>query len=367
MLRTACSIILISFSVSAFASGPFTIMDGGDAHAPKQPQACVSSKGIMHVTFGAGEDVYFCSVDDKECSVPLVAFRVPNISLGMRRGPRIAHTGTALVITSIGGAQGKGRDGDVLAYRSLDSGNSWLGPVKVNDVDASAREGLHAMTTAEDGTLWCVWLDLRGSGTQLFAAKSVDHGATWSRNALVYRSPDGSVCECCHPSIVASKASLHVLFRNSLKGNRDMYLVSSHDAGATFADAVRLGQSHWQLNACPMDGGMLAIDKNQQLSTVWRRDRSIFITAAKADSETVLGGGDQPWIANSEDGFYAVWTSKRVGELLLMKPGRSNSHRISDNASFPIIVSTSQPAPMVYVFWEKHSQQAISIMGQRLK
>lgn len=369
MLKTACSIVLIALSiaVSAFASEPFTIMDGGAAKTPKQPQACASSNGIIHVTFGAGEEVYYCSVDDEVLSAPLVAFRVPNISLGMRRGPRIAHTGKALVITAIGGAQGKGKDGDVLAYRSLDKGNSWLGPVKVNDVDASAREGLHAMTTAEDGTLWCVWLDLRGRGTELFAANSVDHGATWSKNVLVYRSPDGSVCECCHPSIVASKGSLHVLFRNSLKANRDMYLVSSHDSGATFGDAVRLGQSNWQLNACPMDGGMLAIDKDQLLSTVWRRDQSILRAAAKANSETFLGVGEQPWIANCVDGFYSVWTSKRDGDLLLMKPGRSESDRISNNASFPIVVSASQPAPMVYVFWEKQSDQAVSIMGQRIR
>ena len=26
-------------------------------------------------------------------------------------------------------------------------------------------------------------------------------GAAWSKNALVYRSPAGNVCECCHPSV----------------------------------------------------------------------------------------------------------------------------------------------------------------------
>ncbi len=367
MLRTVCSIVLISLSVSAVASEPFTIMGGGDAKVPMQPQACVSSKGIINVTFGVGEEVYYCSVDDEKLSAPLVAFRVPNISLGMRRGPRIAHTGTALVITAIGGAQGKGRDGDVLAYRSLDNGKSWLGPVKVNDVDASAREGLHAMTTSENGTLWCVWLDLREKGTQLFAAKSVDHGATWSNNVLVYRSPDGSVCECCHPSIVASGDSLHIVFRNSLKGNRDMYLVSSHDGGATFDNAVRIGRNNWQLNACPMDGGMLAVDKSQKLFTVWRRDRSVFSAEPMRISETLLGVGEQPWVASNDDGFYITWTSKRDGELFLLKPGNTDGEILSSRASFPVIVSTSQPEAMVYIFWEKRSEQVFSIMGQRIR
>ncbi len=69
--------------------------------------------------------------------------------------------GASITITAIGGTQGKGRDGDILAYRSHDLGKNWLGPVKVNDVDGSGREGLHAMTSGDDGALWCVWLDLR--------------------------------------------------------------------------------------------------------------------------------------------------------------------------------------------------------------
>ncbi len=55
--------------------------------------------------------------------------------------------GASITITAIGGTQGKGRDGDILAYRSHDLGKNWLGPVKVNDVDGSGREGLHAMTS----------------------------------------------------------------------------------------------------------------------------------------------------------------------------------------------------------------------------
>ena len=146
-----------------------------------------------------------------------------------------------------------------------------------------------------------------------------------------------------------------------------MYLASSEDRGETFGSVVRLGESSWQLNACPMDGGMVAMDKNQQLCTVWRRDRSILSSAAEVGSETFLGVGDQPWIANSDDGYYSAWTSKRDGKLLLIKPGSSAADRISDNASFPIVVSASQTAPTVYIFWEKRSDESLSIMGQRIR
>ena len=47
------------------------------------------------------------------------------MSLGMRRGPRVVASGEAVCITAIGGKQGKGRDGDLLAMHSADGGKTW--------------------------------------------------------------------------------------------------------------------------------------------------------------------------------------------------------------------------------------------------
>ena len=187
MFKTTSTALLMLLPAFVSGSEPFTIISGSGERSPKQPPACVDSRGVAHVTFGVGADVYYCRTGVDEKPSPLVAFQVPNMSLGMRRGPRIAHAGDAIVITAIGGPQGKGADGDVLAYRSLDGGKSWLGLVKVNDIEASAREGLHAMTASDDGTLWCVWLDLRAKRTQIFASKSIDQGPvgariSWSTN-----------------------------------------------------------------------------------------------------------------------------------------------------------------------------------------
>lgn len=43
-------------------------------------------------------------------------------------------------------------------------------------------------------------VDLRQRGTRVYATVSRDHGATSSADMLVYESPSGSVCECCHPA-----------------------------------------------------------------------------------------------------------------------------------------------------------------------
>jgi hypothetical protein len=364
MLKTTLAALLIFVPALVSGSEPFTIFSGSSERSPKQPQASMDSRGVAHVTFGVGDDVYYCRVGSDEKPSPLVAFRVPNMSLGMRRGPRIAHAGDSIVITAIGGPKGKGTDGDVLAYRTLDGGMSWLGPVKVNDIEASAREGLHSMTASDDGTLWCVWLDLRAKRTQLFASKSIDQGASWSKNQLVYKSPDGSICECCHPSVVAEGNFVHILFRNSLKGNRDMYLVSSDNQGETFGIGERLGLQHWSLNACPMDGGMLAIAPKGEVVSAWRRGGTIFTSVGEASLETMLENGEQPWIASGPSGTYVVWLTKRDGQLRLVKLGNGNSRIISENARDPIVAVGDGNESQVFVFWEQRAGDQVSIQCQ---
>ncbi len=346
------------------AGEPFVIFKGQPSSIPHQPQAHMSADGIVHLTFGIGEQVYYCNVNGEKASAAQIAFKVPNMSLGMRRGPRIAKVGKSIVITAIGGTQGKGRDGDILAYSSEDEGQTWTGPVRVNDVESSAREGLHAMTAANGKDLWCVWLDLRDKGTKLFASKSSDGGKSWKKNTFVYRSPDGSICECCHPSIAADGNSIHVLFRNSLGGNRDMYLVSSNDQGETFETAQRLGNQQWKLNACPMDGGMLALTSKGEVVTTWRRGSTIFVTEQQATSETSLGAGEQPWIATNRKGTYITWVTKRAGDLMLAAPNSSTPVKIATQALDPVITASTTSEPSVHLFWEQRNGDQIDIMGR---
>jgi hypothetical protein len=342
-----CAFFSLMVTVTS-AGEPFSIYDGSSAAPPKQPQATLTPEGVAHLTFGVGDQVYYCQVKGQSVSVPRVAFQVPNMSLGMRRGPRIAHAGQSIVITTIGGAQGKGKDG----------------PVRVNDVESSAREGLHAMTASKDGILWCVWLDLREKGTQLFASKSLDQGQSWSKNIRVYRSPDGSVCECCHPSIATEGNSVHVLFRNSLKGNRDMYLVSSSDQGESFGPGERLGIQHWSLNACPMDGGMLAITPEGDVVSSWLRCGTVYTASGKATSETLMANGEQPWIASNASGTYVAWLTKRDGELRMEQLGTRNSIKIAESARDPVVVASTGIESPVYVFWEQRVGERTSINCQ---
>src|SRR5690606_37712137 len=117
----------------------------------------------------------------------------------------------------------------------------------------------------------------RSGSTEIYGARCEDSGQAWQANVRVYRSPGGTVCECCHPSVaIGPYERLHVMFRNSLDGCRDMYVATSGDGGYTFPNVRKLGRGRWELNACPMDGGAVAVDAVGSLIAVWRRQDQVF-------------------------------------------------------------------------------------------
>jgi hypothetical protein len=353
------------------AAAPAEIARGKAPQHPQQPQLAVDAKGAIHVVYGTGDTVYYTRSDDSDKSfAPAVDLPpVAHMSLGMRRGPRLAVTGAAICVTAIGGKQGKGRDGDVLAMRSTDGGATWSDAVRVNDVADSAREGLHAMAAGPKGEMCCVWLDLRNRKSEVMASVSTDGGETWGKNVLVYRSPSGSVCECCHPSVaIGEDGKVHVLFRNSLDGKRDMYVATSSDGGKTFAAATKLGPGSWTLEACPMDGGAIAVDRSGQLITAWRRDKTVFVSA-DASTEQKLGGGEQPWIAAAGGGSYTVWLAKRGEALLLQRPasdapGGNSPEKLAPHAKDPVIAAAPGGRGPVVAAWESRDGDEYTIAVQ---
>ena len=369
-LSVIAALCLASLSAAdCSASDPVIIASGKGANAPKQPQAAIGTDGSVHLVYGIGDTVQYCQSPDGGITFgkAMQAFRVPNMSLGMRRGPRIVKTKTAIVVTAIGGQIGKGRDGDVLAWRSTDDGQTWQGPVRVNDTADSAREGLHAMASGADGSIWCVWLDLRDKKSEIYAAMSKDGGATWEPNKCIYRSPDGSVCECCHPSVIVSRDSVHVMFRNSLGGNRDMYVTSSMDGGKSFSDARKLGSGTWTLDACPMDGGMLAAGPKGSVATVWRRDGNVYTAAGDGSPETPLGPGQQPWIAGTSQGPVIVWTVGREGDLLAQNPVSGKPQKLAGAARDPMIASSSNGEGPVVACWESKLNGDPVVLAARIE
>lgn len=335
--------------------GAETVAEGPHVHGPRQPQVAVDEAGAIHVVYGLGDTVRYRRSDGPSLDFSdVVTLDVaPVMALGMRRGPRIATSGGSVCITAIGGRIGKGQDGDVWAVRSADGGVTWSEPTRINAVPGSAREGLHGMAGGENGTMCCAWLDLRHGVTEIMAATSNDGGATWGPDVVVYRSPEKSVCECCHPAVAFDgEGGIHVQWRNSLDGARDMYVARSGDGGRSFGAAEKLGRGSWILNACPMDGGALAVVGGKRTSA-WRRDSTVFLVGDSGEIEAALGSGEQPWLAATLEGPYVAWVSARGGRLFVRRPGVERPLTLSQSAADPVLAAGPGSNPPVVAVWEE--------------
>jgi hypothetical protein len=214
------------------------------------------------------------------------------------------------------------------------------------------------MALSADGpNAFAVWLDLRENGhNKIFGARSNDGGRRWSKNFLIYSSPDSSVCECCKPSTVIKGNDVYVMFRNWLNGNRDLYLIRSSDGGNTFGQAQKLGDGNWKLDGCPMDGGTFVVTESGNVETVWKRKDNIYACeTGKPEARIGEGRNCTMEIVNGKNVY--AWTEN--GRVVLLKPGGTKEKLGA--GSLPILKSLDNAH--VICVWENEKQIHSLIIG----
>ena len=298
-----------------------------------QPQLAVAPSGKTSVVFGKGNAIYYAGDDGRlQFSPPVKVGEVEKLALKMRRGPRVAATDRLILVTAISHA-----DGNVHAWTSSDGGKSFVSRPALNTVAGSAREGMMGLAGDGTGNVAAVWLDLRGAGTQLWGRFSSDGGTTWGAERMLYTSPDGHICECCHPSVAfAPGGELVVMWRNWLKGARDLYAITSKDKGATFSPAQKLGEGTWTLNGCPMDGGSLAAGPDGKWRAVWRRENSLFTHPWGAAETRLATDGRQPVIGFAGKEPLMLWEQ---GKGLQLQEASGKVSRFAEVGSGAAIAS----------------------------
>jgi hypothetical protein len=305
----------------------------------KQPQLAASGATVAMV-FASGDSIYLTKSADsgRSFGAPSKIAVLPKLLAGRHRGPRIVITGNTMLVTAI--ASGT----DLVAWRSTDAGRTWSKPAVVNDVPTAAREGLDAIAADAQGHIAAAWLDDRlPGGKRLWGAFSDDAGATWSKNVQLY---DGTICECCHPSLLAiGNNDFVVMWRNKVDGSRDLYTMRLRN-GKPATPAAKQGTGTWKLEACPMDGGGLAY-RNGDIVTAWRRDHDIYL--AHHAQETKLGPGMDVALAVNAKGEYAAWTNGKGIDALL--PGATTPTRLSESGAFPTLLTL--PDGTVLAAWEQ--------------
>jgi hypothetical protein len=316
----------------------------------RQPQFAVAN-GAVTMVFGSGDSIWLSRSTDnaRTFGAPVKVAELPKLLLGRHRGPRIVMTGNTMLVSAIPTGS------DLFVWRSTDGGRTWSKPAVINDKPTAAREGLHAMAADAQGHVAAAWLDDRmPGGKRLWGAFSNDSGATWSKNVMLY---DGTICECCHPSLLSlGNGEFAVMWRNKLDGSRDFYVRRLRD-GKPVGDAVKQGEGTWKLDACPMDGGGIALH-NGEIVTAWRREHDVYL-AHPGKPEVKLGPGQDVALAVNAKGEYVVWSSGKAIEALL--PGSAKPTRLSETGAFPALVAL--PDGAMLAAWEENG----AIASRRLE
>lgn len=313
------------------------------------PNIAKDEKGNIHLVYGLGDSVMYTSSSDKgnSFSTPSLVAILPKLYSFAMRGPQIAATNNGIMITACT------NEGNIYSYYK--ENRNWKQGARVNDADTVAKEGLMALA-ADGGNAFAVWLDVRGNRrNKIYGAKSSDGGKTWSKNIMIYTSPDTSVCQCCKPSVVMKNNNVYVMFRNWLNGNRDLYLIQSSNGGGSFRQAQKLGTGSWKLNACPMDGGGLAINTNGKVQTIWRREGNIF-TAMPGIAEVEIGKGRGCTIETVNNQNIYAWTEN--GEVIFIKP--DSQKVVLGKGSLPVLKALDNQH--VICVWENGKQIHASVV-----
>ncbi|MCC6763222.1 MAG: hypothetical protein IT293_01035 [Deltaproteobacteria bacterium] len=196
---------------------------------------------------------------------------------GNDTAPRIVTDGHGAWVTLWAATRGAGgmlgADSDVLAARSRDLGISWSLPVAVNVDAATDGEFDFAPALATDGRgLWmAVWVATNSLDTDLFTARSTDDGQSWSAKQPLHIDAGSDAANDDHPQIVTDGLGTWVVVwdANERTGSdRDVFVARSVDGGFTWSPPAPVGA-----NAATDRGGdqrpQLATDGHGRWVVVW--------------------------------------------------------------------------------------------------
>ncbi|MEO8764606.1 MAG: sialidase family protein [Ginsengibacter sp.] len=346
------SSMLIMFFAPGKLKGQNTLIthDAGNVMNGEAPSLAQDNKKV-YLAFASGDSIFFSYSGKKEekFSAPIFVGLLKGLVNVGGRGPKILSNKDQLLIAA------PDTSGNFSSWLQTKPGKSWERGARINDVKNIAKEGFLSLASNNNGHFFAVWLDLRnGKKNNIYGARSVDAGKSWRKNQLIYRSPGGSVCECCKPSVVMKDQLVAIMFRNNLKGNRDLYLIQSKDGGKTFGTAQKLGEESWALNGCPMDGGGLMIENNDAIQTVWQRKGNVY-SCEQGKKELFVAKGRQGVIAGMNGIYYIAFVNK--GKLYL-RGARNEIVELGGVTGYPEMLAID--ASTILCTWEnEHSIQHV--------
>ena len=215
-------------------------------------------------------------------------------------GDRVVVAAWGELVTSGGPADGAG-DRRMVTAVSNDGGATWNAPVDASAPGEQIREPSQPVF-GSDGAIYVAWTNRTGGiGSNIIVGKSVDGGATWTRNVAGAvtgkgQGPDGGESQL---GIDRSSGSIYLAYQATQPyGDQDIFFQRSTDGAATWSTPMRV-------NDDPTGNGVrqhvprIAVAPNGRIDVVWLDHRSAYQDPV---TPTPRGEADVYYASSSDKG-----------------------------------------------------------------
>jgi hypothetical protein len=286
--------VLATTAVAQQFSTPILVSTNSSSSEQRSPIMHLDHNGTIYICWvsgnGDGSSIFVSKSSDKgkTFSTPVLACANANSNSDMQRTTKFAiDPGGNLHFIWM--ATRVNKQPDIWYMRSTDQGENWTTPVSLSNDDSKYAQDFPAIACDSQGNIYASFLDFRESAQpgipshgRLYVTRSIDGGATWSKNITADSMPNGigGTCECCAQHIAVSAAgNIYIAFRsNTLDANnnnvRNIYLARSTDQGLSFQPSLNIQDTDWILTACPMKGPNIVLDESETAHIVWADGRT---------------------------------------------------------------------------------------------
>jgi hypothetical protein len=136
---------------------------------------------------------------------------------------------------------------NILVSGSLDRGDTWGRPVRVNPNYGTAASGLRltpqrlaypSVAVNSNGSLFVAWSDVATGDWDIVVSRSDDGGATWSRPVRVNDSDTGD--QWTAALAVDGHDRLHAAWYDTRTGSVNLFYATSMDGGSTWSENIKI-------------------------------------------------------------------------------------------------------------------------------
>ncbi len=249
---------------------------------------------------------------------PAYSAGAPSLKVGSDGVAYLAFTGWGGSVTQA----------DIFFTKSLDGGQTWTTPVRVNNDAGGANQAEPALALDNANHIYIAWTDSRNGNNDVFFAKSTDGGLSFSANV---RANDVTTNSQAEPDVAVDPVNptiVHTAWtdtRSAVTGP-DIYYANSTDGGLSFNPSVRVNND---ATASEQGEPRIATAPNRDVYLAWSdprtaaRGRDIYFSKSSdrgaswapnipVNDDTGAAAQGEPTIATDVAGMiYVAWTDYR--------------------------------------------------------